>query len=386
MCVTKSYLYVLVKHAWFSVISFISFCLFVLFIYLNFVILISWVILIFIIINRRDSFITHRAFCDALAEESARATIINTSNPLLITTNHINNQNQNPPLISTPISSTSISHLNFQTQSHFNPLDSNNYSSFSLKKEHQNHHQITHFINNNNNNPPPWLLLPSPSKSSSLDPNQDLNLILNPNHNHHFPSASPSPHMSATALLQKAAQMGATISGEGATQTIRTHDSSSATNNNNNNNSNCNFGLNLSSSRDNQNHQILMMGSSTEGAGLSHALPLYRNNNRSSTAFSPSAFEGGSFDQLESTFGGVLKTDEIFINKDHNAIVSRSSTTGDQGGLSTRDFLGLRAISHSEFLSNIAAAAGGYSNCMNNNNGAGQTPQTQIQNQPTWQG
>ncbi|XP_023525781.1 protein indeterminate-domain 7-like [Cucurbita pepo subsp. pepo] len=309
--------------------------------------------------SRRDSFITHRAFCDALAEESARSI---TANPILMT-------NNNPPLLPNPISS--ISHFNFQPQTHFNPLDIN---SFALKKEHQNPQSSTNFI-------PPWL----------ANHNQDLNhLIINPNHlgqtslNLPTASSSPSPHMSATALLQKAAQMGATMSSNNNAEAPHTiirpqhsqdhhvSDSSATTNN-----ATCNFGLNLSSSsssRDNQN-QVLM--GTEAGPGLSPALPLYRNktlvqttfmNNNNNTTFSPSAFEGASFEIDE--FGGMLKKDEIFNDNPASE------------GLSTRDFLGLRAMSHTEFLSNIAAA--GYGNCING--GAGQTPPTQIRNQPSWQG
>ncbi|XP_038904341.1 protein indeterminate-domain 7-like isoform X2 [Benincasa hispida] len=314
--------------------------------------------------SRRDSFITHRAFCDALAEESARAI---TSNPILMTNNINTNQNHLlPPLSSTP----NISHLNFQItqQTHFNspPLDNSHHiNSFnSLKKEQ-------------NINIPPWLGFPN---STSNDHNNNHHQIINPNHNnlgptslHLIQSASPSsPHMSATALLQKAAQMGATMSSN--TEPPHTITPQQHNDNNNNNNTNCNFGLDLSSasssSRDihqQQNQTLMMMGSTsncsstTEAAGLSHALPFYRNKTN---------FEGGASFELEQ-FGGVFKK-----NIDH------------QAGLSTRDFLGLRAISHTEFLSNIAAA--GYSNCINNNNNnnvAAQTPQqTQIQNQSTWQG
>ncbi|XP_057797171.1 protein indeterminate-domain 7-like [Salvia miltiorrhiza] len=127
--------------------------------------------------SRRDSFITHRAFCDALAQESAR------SNPLQFTS-----QDNTP---------------------------------FSIKKEHQNlilKHEI-----------PPWLscspIIGPPPSSLILEDFQDFPQNSNPNptsslgptvlppyHHHYLPP--PAAHVSATALLQKAAQMGAKSSSQ----------------------------------------------------------------------------------------------------------------------------------------------------------------------------
>lgn len=117
------------------------------------------------IFSRRDSFITHRAFCDALAQESARA--ITAVNPLL----HSHPLQAPPP-----------------------PL---------LAKKEQDF--------------PPWLGEAGtgntlrPFSSSHLD--QSLNLIhhhQNPNPTPSLPrfQSPPSPYMSATALLQKASQIG----------------------------------------------------------------------------------------------------------------------------------------------------------------------------------
>lgn len=123
--------------------------------------------------SRRDSFITHRAFCGALAGENARSS----SSSLLLSSNHL-------PL-----------HL---------PIN------FPLKTEPQNlvqhHPQLNSNIMSNtlqqNHQLPSWFVhhQQNPSSNNASD------------HNLHLPSPSSPPHMSATALLQKAAQMGVTMS------------------------------------------------------------------------------------------------------------------------------------------------------------------------------
>ncbi|CAH8359109.1 unnamed protein product [Eruca vesicaria subsp. sativa] len=138
--------------------------------------------------SRRDSFITHRAFCDALAEERARGI---------------------PNLILIQSSPSSPPHHHHQTQQNisFSSSSQNIISNndrhghkISMKQEEPHHHLP---------NIPPWL--------ASLNPNP------NGNNGNYFPLASSSsatattrssnfhhssPAMSATALLQKAAQMG----------------------------------------------------------------------------------------------------------------------------------------------------------------------------------
>ncbi|XP_022715151.1 protein indeterminate-domain 7-like isoform X2 [Durio zibethinus] len=215
--------------------------------------------------SRRDSFITHRAFCDALAEESARA--ITGANKLLYPHQ--------------PGESAAASHINLQLPQ-FNPQD---IQPFSLKKEQQSFTTLGPEI-------PPWLATQSmlgaglgPPQSIDLSSSslifsprldhqeftqthhQDLTLYENTNPNPslgpslppYHPTSVPSPHMSATALLQKAAQMGATMSSKTGSSSapvtaavasvMRPHQQSymSADSAGSNNNTTASFGLNLSS-------------------------------------------------------------------------------------------------------------------------------------------
>ncbi|KAJ4719420.1 Protein indeterminate-domain like [Melia azedarach] len=133
------------------------------------------------IFSRRDSFITHRAFCDALAEENQRA------NPGLMANNIIpgsNAQSRVPELI---ISSMAMNATNNNTE--FNRAPSKN----TLAHE----------------------LMPVPTKAfgSMLSNNSSSHAnsvtIFESNGSG---STTANASLSATALLQKAAQMGATAS------------------------------------------------------------------------------------------------------------------------------------------------------------------------------
>ncbi|KAG4972489.1 hypothetical protein JHK85_038910 [Glycine max] len=263
--------------------------------------------------SRRDSFITHRAFCDALAEESARS----------VTGIVANSTTQPTEAAGVVISSSSL---------HQDMIHASN-NNFPLKKEQQG--CIPH-----------WLGQPSPSSASSsfLFSHQDHHLHENPN-----PRGGPTllpppyhqtaPHMSATALLQKAAQMGATMSKTGSM--IRTHQQQAHVS--------ANAALNLSS-RDHQMnptpHDLLPFGNNKavdNGVGVSPSLLHHVIN-----SFSSSPFEG----TFEDTFGGG------------DAMTADEGGGGGAGGNNneglTRDFLGLRHLSHTDIL-NIA----GVGNCMN---------------------
>ncbi|KEH39517.1 C2H2-type zinc finger protein [Medicago truncatula] len=281
--------------------------------------------------SRRDSFITHRAFCDALAEESSRTVIPQPTQP-----NSHHNMN------------------NLQTQ---------DIQGFTLKKEHQSFNMLRP---EQEVQIPSWLCQSSidlSSNYSSLD--QDLHLYENPNPRNgptstlpsYQPSSAASPHMSATALLQKAAQMGATSSCSSQSMMSGTHQQGhvsivdSATNNMIN--SNGNFSLNLSSCED----QMI-------------------NN-----SFSSSGFHGTSF---EDTFAGnILHSNQDHnINHDGDNDIPKTTTNDDDvaaGGNNafTRDFLGLKPLSDSDILT-IA----GMGSCMNPSNSNHQ----ENHSQKPWEG
>ncbi|KAI5397098.1 hypothetical protein KIW84_063068 [Lathyrus oleraceus] len=202
--------------------------------------------------SRRDSFITHRAFCDALAQESSRQPQL----PTLITNTSINNSqlfgnfnNNNISLALSQIPPQQISSTHDQN-------DTNQAT------------EILRFGNHNILSPPPQHALHTPPFSFiTQQPNQNFqhdqhsqtfqglislselnnNNLFSENFNHEaFFSENPlmcdpninnqtspiSPHMSATALLQKASQMGATsstnnINNNTASSLLRSYGSSS---------------------------------------------------------------------------------------------------------------------------------------------------------------
>ncbi|XP_011072643.1 protein indeterminate-domain 11, partial [Sesamum indicum] len=139
--------------------------------------------------SRRDSFITHRAFCDALAEESARS---------------ITGNNNNIPLQSSAISH----HINLQqVQSQFSN-SANHELPFSVKKEQQNFCLRPEI--------PPWLacpptMVPHPGpptpidltapSSSSLFQDFQQNQDFSQNHDHHNQNANPNPSSTTATSL-----------------------------------------------------------------------------------------------------------------------------------------------------------------------------------------
>lgn len=177
--------------------------------------------------SRRDSFITHRAFCDALAEESARtqtnAVTEAEKEPKLAVTAPANLQEkqmappppppdqkepentagilqylQQPPLaavsISMNCSNSSCTTTSGGSSSLFASTGATPRSSFSDLIGSMSRQGVE----------PPSLCLSSNGPASLFPPAPDRR---------QFPAMPPSAHMSATALLQKAAQMGAAATG-----------------------------------------------------------------------------------------------------------------------------------------------------------------------------
>ncbi|KAJ6941033.1 protein indeterminate-domain 2 [Populus alba x Populus x berolinensis] len=159
------------------------------------------------IFSRRDSFITHRAFCDALAEEN------NKVNQGVMTNMGSNLQNQMPELMSSmPLSAntcTSIGIPDFNCFDPKSPLKSlsqelvpNPFKSMNMAGGMFSSSSGTLFGSPRSISSTSSLQLSS-NGSSGLHYLQD---------NKNGCQISATAHMSATALLQKAAQMGATAS------------------------------------------------------------------------------------------------------------------------------------------------------------------------------
>ncbi|XP_024030476.1 protein indeterminate-domain 7 [Morus notabilis] len=150
--------------------------------------------------SRRDSFITHRAFCDAIAEENNKTTAQQLGPvPSNMQGRHPNLQTQisSRELISSLINSSNIINMPPTNDNDNNKYHANNIAPTDQASEHD--HQV--LSKHNGNIIPSHLIMKNP---------------LTPDHHHlHQLEYSQNGHngyMSATALLQKAAQMGSTVS------------------------------------------------------------------------------------------------------------------------------------------------------------------------------
>ncbi|KAK7259398.1 hypothetical protein RIF29_25005 [Crotalaria pallida] len=161
------------------------------------------------IFSRRDSFITHRAFCDALAEENNRV------NQGLTSSMPQNLQSQMPDLMSTMPLNTSSNN----TPSEFNDYDPNKNTLKSISQELVPIPFTSISMGGGMFSSSSGALFGSPKpmspSSSSLHLSSSNNSSSTFNYFHDTKNGgliSGLAHMSATALLQKAAQMGATAS------------------------------------------------------------------------------------------------------------------------------------------------------------------------------
>ncbi|KAL0717169.1 hypothetical protein Bca4012_066491 [Brassica carinata] len=266
----------------------------------------------------RDSFITHRAFCEALAAESAREIVIpqnqnHQPNPILINQSTFHHQHQAQPNMNVSSSSHNIiNSLHFETNSngtHNSNSSSNHLHTFPVKKEQQQsnyHHQSI----------PSWLA-PQPQHLTFSNPSPSYG-----GGGGGLFSLAASPAMSATALLQKAAQMGSTKS----PRLPPTTDVQRSAHHHNNLTTTMATTMTSPSGfmSSNNNNQVLIQGYNASGSD-----------------------QHGGEEAFDDTFSAFLRT-----NVDTTTAGSEKKKSGGVAEGLTRDFLGLRPLmSHNEILS-----------------------------------
>lgn len=151
---------------------------------------------------RRDSYVTHRAYCVALAEETARLNAASTNianNNNSLADNYINNNN--PPQLFFPNYSSNLFKPNETSPFFFN---NNNTPTIPLPFWiPTNPHQINNFHY-------PTTTTTTATATTNSDVLSVPSLFSNEEQQSSHQFMSSSPNMSATLLLQKAAQIGVT--------------------------------------------------------------------------------------------------------------------------------------------------------------------------------
>jgi hypothetical protein len=254
--------------------------------------------------SRRDSFITHRAFCDALAEESARAVTAAAAAAAVAAAGH-----QHHPGTTTMLGDGLHLPAVLDHTSQQQPLGGMSLQEMCLKREQQfapswltPQQQQQHLELGN----PPSVFGSQDYMTGSSTPDSTAQQAAGLGFGFSPPPTASAAHMSATALLQKAAQMGATLS------------------------------------RPSNQGQMASAHSTTANAAAATAAA---GNVPTTGAHAAAAALG--FGAPHHHFGADR---ERTSGTDRDGNAAGAAAGGGNDGL-TRDFLGLRAFSHGDILS-----------------------------------
>ncbi|KAG9451840.1 hypothetical protein H6P81_004744 [Aristolochia fimbriata] len=161
--------------------------------------------------SRKDSFVTHRAFCDALAEESARLSSAPPILPIITTTT-------THPLA--PLTTTTTTITDHPEQHQHQQQHSSSSSSSLIMNIHFQQQSV------NYNNPAPPVLFGNAAPLSlaawEMKSSEGTGFVTNRLATQKQQPPTSAPALSATALLQKAATMGAVMSNTGTTTRTQT--------------------------------------------------------------------------------------------------------------------------------------------------------------------
>ncbi|XP_015689076.2 protein indeterminate-domain 7 [Oryza brachyantha] len=279
------------------------------------------------IFSRRDSFITHRAFCDALTEESAKAIGGGMPAAMAAASGHHHHQLLFSPPVMAHQELAALQEQQQQQQHHHQDI---------MQSPHQHQQLVQNCGYAVKPEMAPWPTMPYEHHHPLLQP------LCNAAAQSSATSAPTPPqlpaaaaHLSATALLQKAAQMGATIGGAG-TGSAGAHYAQMASG-----------GAGAPTSA---------AGSATFGLGLSCL------NTQQDGGGGNGLVPAGVMGQLARTASHGRSGEDV-----GGGGGGGGTGTGAGGGSDgmTRDFLGLRAFSHRDIL-----LAGFDSSCMGHVNAA----------------